>query len=160
MSNKIRQPLTNVDSDNEEFDCEKRRIPPEHLPLFQRLASVNGKINRMKRRQLIDTLKRKNLNVDGEIEVLKKRLKNHYRMQALIKAKICESEATYFPYFVVIDIEATCTEQNPPDYKYVYFYNFIYFKEFDNLYSSYYEKNAYYLYIYIFTRLINESLIL
>lgn len=119
MSNKTKLSVTIVDSDNEEFDCEKRRIPPEHLPLFKHLASVNGKINRMKRRQLIDTLNRKNLNVDGEVEVLKKRLKNHYRMQALIKAKICESEATYFPYFVVIDIEATCTEQNPPDYKYV-----------------------------------------
>jgi len=108
-----------MDSDSEEFDCDMRRIPPEHLPLFQRLASINGKINRMKRRKLIDTMNKKNLNTEGEIDVLKKRLKNHYRMQALIKAKICESEATYFPYFVVIDIEATCTENNPPDYKYV-----------------------------------------
>lgn len=108
-----------VDSDNEEFDCDMRRIPPEHLPLFQRLATVNGKINRMKISQLIDTMKKKKLNVDGEMEVLRKRLKNHYRMQALIKSKICESETTYFPYFVVIDIEATCTETNPSDYKYV-----------------------------------------
>lgn len=111
--------ISHMDSDSEEFDCDMRRIPPEHLPLFQRLASINGKINRMKRRKLIDTMNKKNLNTEGEIDVLKKRLKNHYRMQALIKAKICESEATYFPYFVVIDIEATCTENNPPDYKYV-----------------------------------------
>lgn len=121
MSNMTRQSVSNVDSDNEEFDCDNRRIPPEHLPMFQRLASVNGKINRMKRRQLIDTMKKKKLNVDGEIEVLRKRLKNHYRMQALIKAKICETETTYFPYFVIIDIEATCTENNPPDYKYDYY---------------------------------------
>lgn len=107
------------DSDNEEFDCDMRRIPPEHLPMFKRLASTNGKINRMHKRQLIDTMTKKKLNVDGEVDVLKKRLKNHYRMQALIKAKICESETTYFPYFVVIDIEATCTENNPSDYKYV-----------------------------------------
>lgn len=119
MSNKARQSNANIDSDSEEFDCDMRRIPAEHLPMFQRLASVNGKINRMKRRQLIDTMNKKNLNSDGDMEVLKKRLKNHYRMQALIKAKICDSEATYFPYFVVIDIEATCTEDNPPDYKYV-----------------------------------------
>ncbi|XP_025416670.1 3'-5' exoribonuclease 1 [Sipha flava] len=118
MSNMTKQSVTNVDSDNEEFDCDKRRIPPEHLPMFQRLASVNGKINRMKKRQLIDTMKKKKLNVDGDIEVLRKRLKNHYRMQALIKAKICETETTYFPYFVIIDIEATCTENNPPDYKF------------------------------------------
>lgn len=109
----------NMDSDNEEFDCDLRRIPSEHLPLFQHLASINGKINRMKRRQLIDTMNKKKLNVNGELEVLKKRLKNHYRMKTLIKAKICESEFTYFPYYVVIDIEATCTEDNPPDYKYV-----------------------------------------
>lgn len=119
MSNKARGSGTSIDFDSEEFDCDARRIPPEHLPMFQRLASVNGKINRMKRRQLVDTMHRKKLNTDGEIDVLRKRLKNHYRMQALIKAKICESENTYFPYFVVIDIEATCTENNPPDFKYV-----------------------------------------
>lgn len=118
MSSKARRADTSIDSDSEEFDCDARRIPPEHLPLFQRLASINGKINRMKRRQLIDTMNKKKLNVDGDIDVLKKRLKNHYRMQALIKAKICESESTYFPYFVVIDIEATCYEDNPPDFKY------------------------------------------
>jgi len=120
MSNSDGHMIDHVDSDSEEFDCDKRRIPLEHLPMFQRLASVNGKINRMKRRQLIDTMNNKKLSTDGEIDVLKKRLKNHYRMQALIKAKICESESTYFPYFVVIDIEATCTENNPADYKYVY----------------------------------------
>lgn len=118
MSSKARGPDTSIDSDSEEFDCDVRRIPPEHLPLFQRLASINGKINRMKRRQLVDTMNKKKLNTDGDIDVLKKRLKNHYRMQALIKAKICESESTYFPYFVVIDIEATCYENNPPDFKY------------------------------------------
>jgi len=117
MSDKRKQLNRTVDSDDEQFDCEMRRIPPEHLPMFQRLASVNGKINRMKRCQLIDTMNKKKLNAHGEIDVLKKRLKNHYRMQALIKAKICESEVAYFPYFVVIDIEATCTENNPPDYK-------------------------------------------
>lgn len=119
MSNMTRKSDVDVDSDNEEFDCDMRRIPPEHLPLFQHLATVNGKINRMKKGQLIDKMKKKKLNVDGEIEVLRKRLKNYYRMQALIKSKICESENTYFPYFVVIDIEATCTESNPSDYKYV-----------------------------------------
>jgi len=120
MTNWARRSDLNVDSDNEEFDCDIRRIPLEHLAMFQRLASVNGKINRMKRRQLIDSMKKKKLNVEGEMDVLKKRLKNHYRMQALIKAKICESETTYFPFFVVIDIEATCTENNPPDFKYVF----------------------------------------
>lgn len=123
MSNSNRQSgmniVNHVDSDSEEFDCDIRRIPPEHLPLFKRLASTNGKINRMHRGQLINSMQKKKLNIDGEIDVLKKRLKNYYRMQALIKAKICESESTYFPYFVVIDIEATCTENNPPDYKYV-----------------------------------------
>lgn len=119
MSNKTKQLDRTIDSDNEEFECDVRRIPPEHLPMFQRLASVNGKINRMKRQQLMNTMNRKKLNVDGDIDVLKKRLKNYYRMQALNKAKICESEVTYFPYFVIIDIEATCTENNPPDYKYI-----------------------------------------
>lgn len=119
MSNMAKQLNTDVDSDNELFDCDLRRIPPEHLPLFQRLALVNGKVNRMKRRKLLETMVKKKLNTDGELEVLRKRLKNHYRMQALIKAKICNSEFTYFPYYVVIDIEATCTENNPSDYKYV-----------------------------------------
>lgn len=129
MSNTTKQMVTNVDSDNEEFDCDMRRIPPEHLPVFKRLASLNGKINRMKKRQLVGLMTNKNLNVDGEIDVLRKRLKNYYRMQALIKAKICETETTYFPYFVVIDIEATCTESNPPDYKYdQYLIKYIIFK--------------------------------
>lgn len=119
MSNPVGQLDTSTNSDDEEFDCDVRRIPPEHLPMFRRLASKNGQINRMKKHQLMNTMNRKNLNADGEIDVLRKRLKNHYRMKALIKAKVCESESTFFPYFVVIDIEATCTENNPPDFKYV-----------------------------------------
>lgn len=110
---------TSVDTDNEEFDCHMGRIPREHLAAFQSLAKMNGKINRMKRHQLIATMKKKELRTEGELDVMKKRLKNYYKRKALINAKICDTESNYFAYLVIIDIEATCTKDNPPDYKYV-----------------------------------------
>lgn len=119
MSNSDSQLDTSVDTDSEEFDCNAGKIPREHLAAFQRLAKMNGKINRMKRQQLRAALELKELSTDGEMDVMKKRLKNYYRRKALIKAKICDSESNCFPYLVIIDIEATCSKDNPPDYQYV-----------------------------------------
>lgn len=119
MSNSDSQLDVSVDTDNEEFDCNAGKIPREHLAAFQRLAKMNGKINRMKRQQLKATLESKQLSSEGEMDVMKKRLKNFYRRKALIKAKICDTDSNYFSYLVIIDIEATCTKDNPPDYQYV-----------------------------------------
>lgn len=119
MSNNVKQSVQAIDSDNEEFDCQVHSLSPEHLSMFRKVTRENGRINQLTRRQLIDKLSEKNLKKEGEIDILRKRLKNHYKMEALFKAKLCDSTATCFPYFVVIDIEATCTEKNPSDYKYV-----------------------------------------
>ncbi|VVC37331.1 Ribonuclease H-like domain,Exonuclease, RNase T/DNA polymerase III [Cinara cedri] len=107
-----------IDTDNEEFDCHLGKIPKEHLAVFQRLAKTNGKVNRMKKNQLIVNMKKKELSTEGELDMLRKRLKNYYKRKALVKAKICDAESNYFAYFVIIDIEATCTKDNPQDYKF------------------------------------------
>ena len=49
----------------------------------------------------------------GATEVLRKRLKNYYKR---IKLGDSEIEGQYYPFFIVVDFEATCEEPNPEDY--------------------------------------------
>lgn len=52
-------------------------------------------------------------NFRGLKEVLKKRLKNHYRKRNMRKAKIKTVSKTLYDFLAVIDFEATCDENNP-----------------------------------------------
>lgn len=96
-------------------------IPLTECPLsdaiFKELSVINGQINGLKRKELVTKLKKYNLNHKGHISVLRKRLKNHFKIKKLTKAKLMEIQNLQ-PYYVVIDFEATCQENNPVDFKY------------------------------------------
>lgn len=95
-------------------------IPLTECPLsdviFKELSIINGQINSLKRKDLVAKLKKYHLNHKGDIRVLQKRLKNHFRVTKLTNAKLMEKQILQ-PYYVVIDFEATCQENNPVDYK-------------------------------------------
>lgn len=119
MSNNDNSLNTNNDSDNEKYDCQISSIPQEHLTMFQNITHFSYNLKKMHRDQLLNFLEKKNLCTDGNLVIMRNRLLTHFKMQALIQAKICDNESSYIPYFVIIDIEATCEEDNPPDHKYV-----------------------------------------
>ncbi|XP_060951088.1 3'-5' exoribonuclease 1 isoform X2 [Limanda limanda] len=57
------------------------------------------------------------LDTRGVKDVMKKRLKSHYKKQKLLQST-SEGGATdtYYDYICVVDFEATCEEDNPPDF--------------------------------------------
>ena len=68
--------------------------------------------------QLKRALAEKNMNHHGKRDTLKRRLKEHIKVEKLIAAGLMEaSENRNVDYFVVIDFEATCEEKNPPGFK-------------------------------------------
>lgn len=82
-------------------------------PVFQKLALLNGEINRMRKDQLRKRLAELHLNTGGVKEVLKKRLKNYYRRKKLAAANIVRGvELVPYDFLVIIDYEATCQENN------------------------------------------------
>ncbi|KAL1461716.1 hypothetical protein WDU94_013588 [Cyamophila willieti] len=101
--------------------AEVTSIPLTDCPLndkiFKELSMINGQINAMKRKDLVIKLKKYHLNHKGDIMVLRKRLKNHFKITKLTKAKLMEKHNLQ-PYYVVIDFEATCQENNPVDFNY------------------------------------------
>lgn len=52
----------------------------------------------------------------GEKEVLKKRLKNHYKETTLKDSSVEASKPCKFDYICVIDFEATCVGTHQKDY--------------------------------------------
>lgn len=83
---------------------------------FKHLARINGEINKMNTEQLIEKLKHYNLDINGNDDVRRRRLKNMYRKLKLASININVS-SDVLPYYVIIDFEATCLSVNPPDYK-------------------------------------------
>ncbi|KAL8613106.1 hypothetical protein ACOMHN_035047 [Nucella lapillus] len=82
-------------------------------PIFQKLALLNGEINRMHKDQLRKRLADLHLNTGGVKEVLKKRLKNYYRRKKLASANIMRgADLVPYDFLVIIDYEATCQEKN------------------------------------------------
>lgn len=69
----------------------------------------------MPKHRLVSSLRKLHLNHTGSVDVLKKRLKNFYRKQKLSSANIVTIKKL-FPYYVIIDFEATCNEVNDPGY--------------------------------------------
>jgi 3'-5' exoribonuclease 1 len=107
-------------------------------PIYKKISKINGDINKMSIKDLVNTLETLNLNATGKKEVLQKRLKSHYKMINLKSADLnssaqklvdevpsCSSTGTNvaslnfkckFDYVCVIDFEATCTENKIADY--------------------------------------------
>ncbi|XP_043575937.1 3'-5' exoribonuclease 1 isoform X2 [Chiloscyllium plagiosum] len=87
-------------------------------PVYKEIAVTNGHINRMTRDELRTKLAELHLETRGVKDVLRKRLKNYYKKQKLTQTLLIKPECsdTYYDYICVIDFEATCEENNPPEY--------------------------------------------
>ena len=84
-------------------------------PIFKKLSKINGKINNMSINELTEQVKKLNLDSTGRMEVLKKRLKNYYKLNALDSKQNNDDAAGKkkkrpLEYACVIDYEATCSE--------------------------------------------------
>ncbi|XP_043916875.1 3'-5' exoribonuclease 1 [Protopterus annectens] len=87
-------------------------------PVYKEIAASNGYINRMSKEELRAKLASLKLETRGVKDVLKKRLKSHYKKQKLLQAAQTEASSTdtYYDFICVIDFEATCEENNPNDF--------------------------------------------
>ncbi|KAG5835173.1 hypothetical protein ANANG_G00269320 [Anguilla anguilla] len=86
-------------------------------PVYKEIAVANGHINRMNKDELRAKLADLKLDTRGVKDVLKKRLKSHYKKQKLTQALLEGGPTdTYYDYICVVDFEATCEENNPPDF--------------------------------------------
>lgn len=81
-------------------------------PVYKKLSVINGEINRMTREDLQSKLEELKLDSRGVVDVLRKRLKSHYRQTKLTKAHVSTPKKNGFDYLLVIDFEATCEESN------------------------------------------------
>jgi len=109
----------------------KKEKPPEPIPqyenenseenfeneVYKEISLLNGQINRMNLGELKNACKSLHLDCYGKRDPLKRRLKEHYKMEKLVQAGLMEPRANpNADYFLIIDFEATCEEKNPPGY--------------------------------------------
>ncbi|XP_047194611.1 3'-5' exoribonuclease 1 [Hippoglossus stenolepis] len=86
-------------------------------PVYKEIAVANGHINRMSKDELRIKLSELKLDTRGVKDVMKKRLKSHYKKQKLLQSTTEGGPTdTYYDYICVVDFEATCEEDNPPDF--------------------------------------------
>ncbi|XP_061662100.1 3'-5' exoribonuclease 1 [Syngnathoides biaculeatus] len=86
-------------------------------PVYKEIALANGHVNRMSKEELRCRLSQLKLDTRGVKDVMKKRLKSHYKKQKLMQSAANEGPGdAYYDYICVVDFEATCEEDNPPDY--------------------------------------------
>ncbi|XP_056133485.1 3'-5' exoribonuclease 1 [Lampris incognitus] len=86
-------------------------------PVYKEIALANGHINRMTKDELRAKLAELKLDTRGVKDVMKKRLKSHYKKQKLMQSVAAEGATdTYYDYICVVDFEATCEEDNPPNF--------------------------------------------
>ncbi|KAM9327595.1 3'-5' exoribonuclease 1 [Pholidichthys leucotaenia] len=86
-------------------------------PVYKEIALANGHINRMTKEELRIKLAELKLDTRGVKDVMKKRLKSHYKKQKLIQTAAEGGPTdTYYDYICVVDFEATCEEDNPSDF--------------------------------------------
>ncbi|XP_047431175.1 3'-5' exoribonuclease 1 [Mugil cephalus] len=86
-------------------------------PVYKEIALANGHINRMSKEELRIKLSELKLDTRGVKDVMKKRLKSHYKKHKLMQTAAEGGPTdTYYDYICVVDFEATCEEDNPPDF--------------------------------------------
>ncbi|XP_051248539.1 3'-5' exoribonuclease 1 [Dicentrarchus labrax] len=86
-------------------------------PVYKEIALANGHINRMTKDELRVKLSELKLDTRGVKDVMKKRLKSHYKKQKLMQSAAEGGPTdTYYDYICVVDFEATCEEDNPSDF--------------------------------------------
>ncbi|XP_076372373.1 3'-5' exoribonuclease 1-like [Tachypleus tridentatus] len=99
--------------------AEKKEKSPFSDPIYKQLSQLNGKINRMGKSEVQAKLKELRLDSRGEVDVLKRRLKNFYKQQKLKKQeteKQLKDARCPYNFLCVIDFEATCEGEKVPDY--------------------------------------------
>uniref|UniRef100_T1J0Y4 3'-5' exoribonuclease 1 n=1 Tax=Strigamia maritima TaxID=126957 RepID=T1J0Y4_STRMM len=107
-----------ADTDEEKKNEETETKGPFSDPVFKQLSRINGEINKMTVNELRGRLNSLKLDTRGTKEVLKKRMKNHYKKIKLAKSKVRDPLASkLYHYFCIIDFEATCEAHNQPNYK-------------------------------------------
>ncbi|XP_054281128.1 3'-5' exoribonuclease 1-like [Macrosteles quadrilineatus] len=75
-------------------------------------------IDSLDRQALLRQLSRNNLPTNGSVELLKSRLKSFMEKRKLASFDNSYNNVkTLFPYYVVLDFEATCNEVNPPEFE-------------------------------------------
>lgn len=84
--------------------------------IYTELAALNGKINQLSKPSLIRKLKQLKLETYGNIDVLKKRLKNHYKIERLSSRNLIVPPKLH-SYFVIVDFEATCIADNARNFE-------------------------------------------
>ncbi|XP_060092944.1 3'-5' exoribonuclease 1 [Heteronotia binoei] len=84
-------------------------------PVYKEISLTNGFINRMSRDELRAKLAEFKLDTRGVKDVLKKRLKNYYKKEKLMYKQPADGE-NYYDYICIIDFEATCEEENQPEF--------------------------------------------
>lgn len=98
------------------------KLGPFSNPVYKKLSRINGEINKMSYSQLKERLSQLGMDSRGFKDVLKKRLKNFYKKQSLVQARVPpqakngSANKDQMDYLVVIDFEATCEEKNYPNY--------------------------------------------
>lgn len=86
-------------------------------PVYKEIALANGHINRMTKDELRVKLAELKLDTRGVKDVMKKRLKSHYKKQKLMQTAAEDGHTDrYYDYICVVDFEATCEEDNPSDF--------------------------------------------
>ncbi|XP_072041889.1 3'-5' exoribonuclease 1-like [Amphiura filiformis] len=85
--------------------------------VFKKISRKNGEINQLSKQKIKVMLSELKLDQRGSGDVVKARLKNHFKNQLLGEAGM-ETTCTQrrYDYICVIDFEATCDEPSPPDY--------------------------------------------
>lgn len=103
-------PLTDILEDSQSNEGEN---------LHKQTARRNGEVNRMNKGELKAKLHELKQDTRGTREILTKRLKYFYRKNRLSKANWRDPESInfFYDYIVVIDYEATCEEDRPPNFK-------------------------------------------
>uniref|UniRef100_A0A1B6M930 Exonuclease domain-containing protein n=1 Tax=Graphocephala atropunctata TaxID=36148 RepID=A0A1B6M930_9HEMI len=85
--------------------------------VYREIQCIFSWVDSLDKNALMRNLKKYNLNPTGSLESLRKRLKTFLKKKKLASANIlCSDIKTLYPYYVVLDFEATCNEVNPTDY--------------------------------------------
>ncbi|EEB15175.1 3' histone mRNA exonuclease, putative [Pediculus humanus corporis] len=82
----------------------------KNLPeaVFREIIDVNDRVDGMNLKEVMDKLKSFHVNSNGSEDELKERLKKSYEKVILASGKDMSVSNMIFPYYVVIDFEATC----------------------------------------------------
>ncbi|CAG2103151.1 unnamed protein product [Medioppia subpectinata] len=96
--------------DDEHTDNDNVDTIPTTDPVFSKISKINGFINDMNADQLRQRLQLLDLEVSGSMESCRRRLKSHYKSEAMTKV-LKKTKTYYYDIVCVVDFEATCDKQ-------------------------------------------------